>query len=123
MNLLVDRLKYAKRELTALKTAHKRGLGNLKVYTQEVTITHPGGSQLLNLVVNFDNTTVAYPFVRVIGSMNSSYTYNLNVLGAGYTNNGKTYKMTGTFILNTGMNKIYVESTLPASSISYTWGR
>lgn len=124
MNTLAQRIKFAKRELTNLKTAHGRGIGNLKVYTKSINITHTGGSQLLNLVVDFSNSGVVYPFVQVFGSMNpNTYENNLDVLGAGYTNSGRTYKMMGTWRLGTGMNTIYIESTLPVSSVSYTWGR
>ena len=36
-NLLVQRFKDAKKELTALKTTHLRGIGNLKIYKETIT--------------------------------------------------------------------------------------
>ena len=34
VNLLSQKLKAAKKEITDLKTAHKRGFGNLKIYRE-----------------------------------------------------------------------------------------
>jgi hypothetical protein len=124
MNTLSQRLKFAKQELTNLKTAHGRGIGNLKVYSVPVKLNYTGTSEILNLVVNFVGSGVSYPFTQVFASMNSStYEYNLSIWGAGYTNGGRTYKMMGDYHSWVGMNTIYVESTLPISSVTYTWGR
>ena len=124
-NLLSKRLKLAKREITALKTYHLRGIGNMIVYQSAVQITYSGGSRLLNLTVYFNSSSTPYPFVQVYGEMKSggNHEYNLRVLGGGYTNDGHTYKMMGVYLVEDGLNSIHIESTVPPESISYKWGR
>lgn len=69
MNILSQRLKYAKRELTALKTAHPRGLGNLRVYRRNETLVPPTGDRELyriTLHLTFEDQYAPYPFVQVV---------------------------------------------------------
>ena len=69
MNNLSQRLKYAKRELTALKTSHPRGLGNLRVYRRNETLTPPSGErELYKITIHlaFDQQYAPYPFLQVV---------------------------------------------------------
>lgn len=68
MNNLSQRLKYAKRELTALKTAHPRGLGNLRVYRRAETILSPSnmGAYEAKISGSFRSLFAPYPYAQVI---------------------------------------------------------
>ena len=124
-NLLSQRLRNAKRELTNLKTAHRRGIGNIKIYTYDLQVTTTGqGTSIFNLVVEFSDSSVAYPFVQVWGSMKASDgDYNMSTLGGGYTNNGRTFKLMSRCWPEPEFDMVYIEAAAPISSVSYTWGR
>lgn len=127
-NMLVERLKYAKRELTALKTTHQRGLGLLKVYTVSYIIQPPDTSAVvltLKLIINFSG--IAYPLAGFF-----PYSDDPTDLWGGalfattpsflYTNNGYTIEFEEAIVAASGvLYKIFVYSTSPISSISYTW--
>lgn len=64
-NLLTQRLKAAKRELTNLKTAHKRGRGLLKLYSYEGQATPADSTKIydITITVTFSNKFAKNPFV------------------------------------------------------------
>lgn len=67
VNLLSKRLKDAKRELTNLKTAHTRGLGNLRIFSQRIDLD-PTGHELnfwyIIIDIEFDHNYAEYPFAQ-----------------------------------------------------------
>jgi hypothetical protein len=122
MNTLAQRLKFAKRELTALKTAHIRGIGNLKIYSKTVSIIPESGHTLLNIIVKFSESSPKYPFVQVFGMADTATTYNYTILGGGYSEDGKTFQASGIGLIREGKDLIYVESTSPINDVEYYWG-
>ena len=120
-NLLVERLKYAKRELTALKTAHRRGLGLLRVYTATYSAqgTTQSPSTLAILRIKIDFGGIAYPLVTYFThydnfiSTDASFQYVDNGYGAEF--------QCITFDYIGATYKIYIQSTSPISNISHRW--
>jgi len=89
VDLLSVRLKEAKRELTNLKTAHKRGLGLLKLYKYTVTLHPPGQlfAYYIELNITFSQNSSPYPFIQGTGIILSDYTA-LSERGVEYINAG-----------------------------------
>lgn len=125
-NLLVQRFKDAKKELTALKTTHPRGIGNLKIYKETITFT---GSVVWlegTVTINFSQNFAAYPFVYLVGyGVRRTATYFASIGGdfVNYTNNGYTavFEATALYYPDTIPNKFDVYSTSPMTSITYAW--
>lgn len=126
-NLLVQRFKSAKRELTALKTTHPRGIGNLKIYKETVTFTASGGSfKDAVITVTFSQNFAAYPFVYILGygaDIDGKYYFSMKPKTINYTNNGYTAVFEAEAIYYPAWvpNKFEVYSTSPATSINYQW--
>lgn len=128
-NLLVERLKYAKRELTALKTAHRRGLGLLKIYYSEYDYTTAGvetGAYDIVATIKFDRKFGAFPFFEIVGvirNWSSSNIRSVDIEQIRYTDDGYTVVCEGSaiYISSTEMDKFVVYSTAPVSSISCVW--
>jgi hypothetical protein len=130
MSLLVDRLKYAKLELTALKTAHKRGLGLLKVdktlLKYSDTSINDGYSGNAVLTVDFDESFGAYPFTYVEGRIDGErYTYESGYCSADmkqvrYTNNGYRVIFKGHIWYEAGtyFDRLFIYSTSPVKSVT-----
>lgn len=76
MNTLAQRLKFAKRELTALKTAHRRGLGNLRVYRRNELLTPPYSERdiyVITIKLSFSSNFAPFPYIQVVqGAENPS---------------------------------------------------
>lgn len=126
MNLLSQRLKTAKRELTNLKTAHRRGLGLLKVYTQTVTVQPPSNDHViwwLTLDVEFDISP--YPFVQkylVRPISTNSYIYANNELE--YKSSGWEAEFRDVFAFFDYISlKFTIYSTSPIKSVNYSWSQ
>ena len=125
-NLLVQRFKDAKKELTALKTTHLRGIGNLKIYKETITFT---GSVVWlegTVTINFSQNFAAYPFVYLVGyGVRRTVTYFASISGdsINYTNNGykAVFEATALYDPDTVPNKFDVYSTSPMTSITYSW--
>ena len=126
-NLLVQRFKDAKKELTALKTTHLRGIGNLKIYKETITFTASGGSfKDAVITVNFSQNFAAYPFAYVSGygaDIDGKYYLSMDIKSVNYTNNGFTAIFEGEAIYYPEWvpNKFDVYSTSPMTSITYAW--
>ena len=125
-NLLVQRFKSAKRELTALKTTHPRGIGNLKIYKETITFT--GSAVFLEgtVTINFSQNFAAYPFVYLFGyseRMTATYFASISGDSINYTNNGFTavFEATALYDPEDIPNKFDVYSTSPMTSITCTW--
>lgn len=124
INPLTMRLKVAKRELLALKTAHTRGLGNVRIYTSTITIDptdHTTGIWDLVVNIDFDQAFVAYPFVNFASAIDSNNNHSLEVVGQDYTNGGYSLRAQFVWRYRVGTNTITVYSTAPVINYSYEW--
>lgn len=126
-DLLSQRIKYAKNELTALKTAHKRGLGNVKIYKYVYDFSSTGiAVGTMSVTVNFDQTFSEYPFAFLVGyepTQQSLYASSMDAREIVYLNNGYSVKFTGPAICYpTAIEpKVNIYSTAPISSASHVW--
>lgn len=119
-NMLVDRLKAAKRELTALKTAHKRGINLLRVFNYwDYNVPSVGGDLVVNITFNAKYASYPFfelcPYVSRIGA-----TLRFGIANIVYTNNGYgariTIPQTSTYLYYSG---ICVVSAAPITGLSY----
>mgnify|MGYP003306696821 CR=1 FL=1 len=122
VNLLSQRLKAAKRELTALKTAHMRGLGNMKVYQQKVVVPPEGHTGIQDILVSVttDSSYPPYPFVAIypLGDRNNNWSMELTDI---IYKNGNNIKFGLLWLYDEGTNAFYVVSSSPITNVSYTW--
>lgn len=124
INPLTMRLKAAKRELLALKTAHTRGLGNVRIYNSTITIDptgHTTGIWDIIVSINFDQAFVAYPFVNFAPTIDPSNNHSLEVVGQDYSNGGFSLNAQFVWRYRAGTNTITVHSTAPVINYSYEW--
>ena len=127
MNTLAQRLKFAKQEITALKTAHQRGFGLLKIYRTEYKFSDIPGvldthSYDAITTINFSQNYAPYPFAYLNGQFVSWFS-SLDVKQIQYSNNGYTITFTGDafYYTSLGLDKMTLYSTAPPTSISYNW--
>lgn len=125
-NLLVQRFKNAKSELTALKTTHPRGIGNLRIYKETITFTGSAVWLEGTVTINFSQNFAAYPFVYLVGyGVRRTVTYFASIGGdsINYIDNGYTavFEATALYDPEDIPNKFDVYSTSPMTSITYTW--
>lgn len=126
-NLLVQRFKSAKRELTALKTTHPRGIGNLKIYKETIIFTASSGTfKDAVITVTFSQNFAAYPFVEIVGygvDLGGIYYSSMSSETVDYTNNGFTAVFQADAVYSPELvpNRFDVYSTSPATSITYEW--
>ena len=126
MNTLSQRLKYAKRELTALKTAHPRGLGNLRVYRRLETMTSPDtprGTYVITIEMTFDDNYAPYPFMNVLAGPE---TYGVTLYSFEefeYTNNGRKARVLayGSFFRPSVTVEYEILSMAPVDNIVVNW--
>lgn len=124
IDLFSLKLKAAKRELLGLKTAHTRGLGNIRIYTTTIEIDptgHTSGVYFIDLVVNFDTSFATYPFVNFSPYMDGEGGFAFDPIGVDYSNNGRTLNVRGAWIYRTGTNFVVIQSTAPIVSWNYDW--
>ena len=125
IDLFSLKLKAAKRELLGLKTAHTRGLGNIRIYTTTIEIDptgHTSGIYFIDLVVDFDSSFAAYPFVNFAPYMDGDGDYSFDPIGVDYSNNGRTLNVRGAWLYyKAGTNFVAIQSTAPIVSWSYNW--
>lgn len=123
MNLLSQRIKEAKRELTALKTSHRRGLGLLKIYTQTIDAPPPSGSSIFWwLTVNVTFDLAEYPFVQMYYVWDGfASLLDYGALEFQYSNDGYSIEYRDRVVKLGVPYKIIVYSTSPIKSISYSW--
>lgn len=126
MNLLTTIIKSIKRELTALKTSHARGLGNVKIYHRIVQVDpsgHETVASYMTITVNFDRRFTPYPMAQIIPTMNYSGDYSMTMTGLDYSDQGYTMNAELTWIYEAGTASFTVESTSPVDNVSYAWSR
>lgn len=126
INLLSQRIKSAKRELTNLKTAHKRGLGNLKIFKNEIIIDtsgHTSGIYFLTININFDQSFASFPLIKIYPTVTNNFDYSAQLLEMDYINNGYTVRVEFLWLYNSSLpnQNMTVFSTAPISSSSYSW--
>lgn len=134
MNLLSQRIKEAKRELTALKTAHKRGFGLLKIYKTECLFSNiPGLTDNYiydaTTTVTFSREFAPFPMAFLVGNFADDITgwfaLSADAQEIKYSNDGYTVTFVGTSIYASkfDLDRMFIYSTAPVSSISYNWSR
>lgn len=123
---LTQRLIRAKEELTALKTAHKRGVGMLKVFEENIAPQASDSTPWdLTITLAFDPSTTPYPFVYAIAKTLDESVYYFS---AGFTQeeieytNEHTVKVAGSFWSSNAV-PIRILSTAPVSNVSYSWSK
>lgn len=125
VNLLSQRLKAAKRELTALKTAHIRGLGELNVFKTIVEVNPSAGSSiaLLTITLNFNSAFAPYPFINVLPIVDNSFNHSAEWLELSYSNSGRTAIVEFLWIYDSSLpnQNIYFMTTAPVTSSSYAF--
>lgn len=122
-DLLSQRLIAAKRELTALKTAHGRGLGLIKIYRKDIQIDtsgHEDGVYYLTIQIEFDRSFAAYPFVDSLQNGQDDYA---SLLNQGYSDEGFLMYQEFLWITDTSSpnHVISVFSTTPILETTYVW--
>ena len=124
-NLLSQKLRNTKKELTALKTAHQRGFGNVRIFSHRIdldTSGHETNIWYLNVTINFSQNFSSYPFVTFVPAMdNSGRTSIFETVGIDYGNGGFSLSSRMLYIYESGLNSFWVYSTTPITSSSYTW--
>lgn len=119
-NLLGERLKNAKRELTALKTAHRRGLGLLKVYKEEYTVTAPS-TEAYWLTIDLEIKGAIYPFVQLYAKTNDSGSTVARGAEFEYKDGGKTAEFRVVCWDDKLNYDLVVYSTSPIESMKVEW--
>lgn len=126
VDLMSVRLKECKKELTALKTAHLRGLGTLKIYDYEGTIPDIGdGFWYVTAQVSFDDNAAPFPFTYVeLGADDdgTDYTVQLDVEETYYDTSGKNMyiKMLWIYFPSLPQARFRIVSTAPFE-VSLSW--
>lgn len=123
MNLLTSKIKCLKRELTALKTSHTRGLGNIKIYHYSVAVDKSGRPPYTDLVVTvqFDTSFNAYPLVQILPTVLDNGDYSMEQVGMDYSGSGYTVNARFVWSYKAGTDSFTVESTIPVTSVNYGW--
>lgn len=121
-DLLVERLKVAKRELTALKTAHLRGLGLLKVFDETVGLDIEGRTGLIwyvDIILQFSAGFAKFPFVQAIIGPGEVSSPIENIV---YDESGYSCTVTIAWInLVDPVQEIVIRSMAPIISASQNW--
>lgn len=125
-DLLVQRLKAAKRELTALKTAHRRGLGLLKLYESDISldVQERLGFWSVKVTINFAESQSPYPFLQWIPVVNNDTSNVVELVGEEFTNNGMTTVLYFEWLASDPyVDTIKVFSTSIIGSYSQEWSQ
>lgn len=132
MNTLAQELKYAKRELTNLKTAHRRGFGLLKIYKVVYNLSQIPGIQPetiydnIKLTVRFSSDFSAYPMAYIMGDSvylsQGALLSSVDVERPEYKDGGFTIEYIASVIYSpqNNLTKMIVYSTAPVSSITFS---
>ena len=130
-NLAVQKLKWLKRELTALKTAHDRPLGTLDFFhesrTFTVNLTESYGIYMatFNIIVQTETPTVVPPIVQTGWDTPNGF-YRVDFLDFSVNNlyNQWIYKLQpmspGTVITSADMKVVSISSQ-PITSITWSY--
>ncbi len=126
IDLLSKRIINAKKELTNLKTAHTRGLGNVMVYHRTETMTSPNTGYtgyLITIEISFDPNFGAYPFAEVIAGPEVDGTTLYRFLEFEYRNSGRQVAVVAYGIFyNPAVTVSYdIFSLAPVTNVAVTW--
>lgn len=124
--VLVERLKRAKEELTALKTAHKRGVGLLKVFEENISPQAPDQTPWeLTMTISFGANSTPYPFMYTLAkTMDESdyfWSFGFREEEIEFTDE-HTIKVAGEFWSENPV-PIRILSIAPVESVSYSWSK
>lgn len=126
-DLLVQRLKSAKRELTALKTAHKRGLGGLEVFESPLGITgYNDAVYILNVTVDFAADATSYPFITCCPQVDpTNFLTKADIISMNYDKGGMSANFSFDWFALTKIDpySIHFLSTAPIANITYQFIR
>lgn len=126
-NLLSQRLKAVKAELTNLKTAHERGLGSLQVYSYPVNIDpsgHESGFWELIITAEFDRTFAPYPFIYLEPEIRNSFDdHSLEMESFTYSDDGFSIVFRSIWWYSGTAHNARLVSSAPVINVSYTWSR
>lgn len=127
-DLLVQRLKAAKRELTALKTAHRRGLGGMKVFEYPLSISgYNDYVYALSVTIRFASGSTSYPFV--VGTPqsdpNTNYLSKADLISMRFEDGGMSAAFDFDWFALTKIDPytIYFYSSSPIEEVTYTFTR
>lgn len=125
MNLLSDRLKFAKRELTALKTSHARGLGNLKVYEYryDMVVDPSYDFRSALITVTFDDKYAKFPFVSFSPTIDvETGLIWIRPVTFDYADDGRKarFSIRYLYLIDT-QNFFIITSTAPITNIDVEW--
>lgn len=127
VDLFSVKLKEVKRELTALKTAHKRGLDGLKIFEYPLQLTgYDDDVYNLSVTLTFDSAFTSYPFVSCSPQCDSStYLANADMISMDYTNGGMgaVYVFEWFALTTIDPYTILFKSSVPIVDVSYTFVR
>ena len=127
VDLLSVRLKECKRELTALKTAHQRGLGELKIFRYPLQISgYNDHVYELTVTVDFDPNFTAYPFVSCTPQCDPVYFLNkADIISFDFTNNGRGAVFVFSWFAFTQIEPytIMFHSSVPIVNVEYEFVR
>jgi hypothetical protein len=127
VDLLSQRLKAAKRELTNLKTAHMRGLGLLKVYTHQGVAPVPTDDTYdFTLRVDFERGFGEKPLALfslvTVAPTEWFFNNNLEAEDEYYSSDGYTLIIRGIRIAFAEWSDGYkIVSTAPVSNLTWEW--
>lgn len=125
INLFSKKIKDIKIELTNLKTAHKRGLGSLQIYTYDINIDptgHEYGFWELSFTADFDRTFAAYPFAYLEPQAQGNFVSSLEMESFGYFNDGYRIVFNAIWFYDSAAYNARIISSAPITNISYSWG-
>lgn len=124
-DLLVQRLKAAKRELTALKTAHRRGLGLLKVYRIEETFITPSGQgtyEGVKITISFSRNFAKKPMVHLSGfTAGNMLIQSIYVNSVRYIDDYTLEVMADLVWTSVIPNKFVIVASAPVTEVNYVW--
>ena len=127
VDLLSVRLKECKRELTALKTAHRRGLGELKILRYPLQISgYNDYGYSLSVVLNFDRSFTPYPFVSCTPQCDpGTYLTKCDLVSFDYTDNGRSAVFDFDWFALTSIDPytLLFHSSVPIVDVEYNFTR
>jgi len=132
VDLLSARLKAAKRELTALKTAHRRGLGLVRIYKTEHFYSDDNidwpESYRGTMTLEFSRNFAPNPFVYILSTDTGeapwyNYTKSIDVSGIVFSQDGYTATVSCDIFYGYGdiFNRAVIYSTAPILSVTTSW--
>lgn len=127
INLLTNRIKDAKSELTALKTAYTRGLGLMDVYTFSGTANPPSRQDyLFKMTIRFDTEFAQNPLTYLsigIGDLVAPWLGSaIEVYNETFASDGYSLTINGLISwAEDDISTYTIYSTSPITNVSWEW--